>query len=280
MKISFTTLVNSFAIVYIKAETNFRPGTSKNIINRNIARFIRPLSITLFSVGISVPKSNAASPTNELREQIANTVSLLPGYGQPNLFYPKQLEGFWNVTKIVNDVTESSSSMFSTIDILRERQKLDNPINYIEHYISHEDHIVLDRSYSVTSYYRNLYQDSNIITNWDIVNPNVLTITSPNFKQAIRITKRSSEPQTAETKDRIFGTSEYALLSESPLASLSPPKVYGIRNLVRCQLISPMEAVGVERIFVYSSDTIDASDSKPVAVVKTRFTMQKLFNFE
>jgi hypothetical protein len=49
-----------------------------------------------------------------------------------------------------------------------------------------------------------------------------------------------------------------------------------MRVLERFRGIDGSTIQGVERIYVYGSETLDSSSSKPIAVVKSNFSMKKI----
>ena len=53
-------------------------------------------------------------------------------------------------------------------------------------------------------------------------------------------------------------------------------QIFGMRVLERFRGIDGSTIQGVERIYIYGSETLDSSSSKPIAVVKSNFSMKKI----
>jgi hypothetical protein len=101
----------------------------------------------------------------DIRESIAKSFSYLPGYGQPDIYYPLFFLGDWTAqTQLSTSISNGYNSSFFI--------PFDKSIISSRKYINYRDNIILDRSYSDTSYYRNLLNDPNLITIWDFQNPN------------------------------------------------------------------------------------------------------------
>eukprot|EP01041_Mallomonas_annulata_P012461 gene12461-26211_t len=182
------------------------PKSLKAGIQTVIKNSFAPLGVSLATL-LTIPcsmKSSVASA--DIREQIADTASFLPGFGLPDVYYPSNWEGYWAVNRTITEVIVTQPSLSFVIN-MKQSQEQNNPLIYDEHFVQYKDHIVSDRAYGLTNYYRTLLSDSNILCNWDISNPNIQSILSVSNRYDIRITKRSVEPESESktNKKRIFG---------------------------------------------------------------------------
>jgi len=118
-------------------------------------------------------KISKASADVGVKQSVADVAQYIPGFGESNVYYPRKWLGFWHVRKNITEVTILSPSL-SQVPILRQYLTEGNPIEYDQHYVTFDDKVVLDRSYSLTSYYRILFNNNNIITKWTPSDPNVI----------------------------------------------------------------------------------------------------------
>ena len=111
----------------------------------------------------------------DTRESIAKTISVVPGYGPPDIYYPSYFLGEWlvtnDITTIVNDDTYKNQPSMALIPYDQPKT-----LTYKRRYINYNGNIVLDRSFSETNYQRKYLNDENAIATWDITNPNNLNV--------------------------------------------------------------------------------------------------------
>lgn len=128
---------------------------------------------------ILMTTSLTTTVSQDVRESIAKSFSQIPGYGQPDVFYPTYFMGDWKVNQTIstsinkeNGYTESNIiKYFPPKTLLFQRR-----------YITYQGSIVLERSFSETNYFRQYLSDKNAIATWDITNPNNLNVLTSNGK--------------------------------------------------------------------------------------------------
>lgn len=214
------------------------------------------------------------------RETIAKSVAVLPGMGQPDVYYPKEFAGSWDVDQKYSEIAEQQSTT-RFINIL---QKLPIPtVQFEANFIERNGNVILDRSFAETNRYRSMFKNSDASAiaakaQWDPTNPNVITIsTSDNLIIEEKVTKRAVEQNL---EPGTFGYSEYYRLAEADATGLqySVPKIFGVRKMDRFRMDDAggegkiQRINGVERMYVYSGDSVDIKDV-PFAVVKSSFVM-------
>mmetsp|Transcript_31197 Transcript_31197/g.31736 ORF Transcript_31197/g.31736 Transcript_31197/m.31736 type:complete len:278 (+) Transcript_31197:46-879(+) len=260
--------------------TSLIPRSSKSIIFRSTSRFFTTAGTSALTLLSLDPNSLYSQANADIREQIAGTASILPGYGASDIFYPSFFEGYWTVNRTYSEVLIEAPT-FSFVDDAKKLKTKSRSLIYDEHYIEYNNKIVKDRSYSTANYFNALQSTNDMIAKWDISNPNKLSVSSPSFQYDILVTKRSVESikeSTSINKQKVFGYSEFSIISENLSATnLSPPKVFGSRVLVRLREESVNKLRGLERFFVYPINSLDlgSSISKPVVTIKSSFTMTR-----
>ncbi len=224
-----------------------------------------------------------ASDTTTFRETIAKTVAVLPGMGQPDVYYPSDFAGSWEVDQTYTEIAEKQP----TTRFLSTLQKLPIPatVKFATSFLERDGNVVLDRSFTETNRYQSLFKNSDASTviaaqaQWNPTNPNVLTVsTSDNLIIEEKVTKRAVEQNL---EPGTFGYSEYYRLAEADATGLqySVPKIFGVRKLERFRVEGGGEGKvqrirGMERMYVYSGDSVDIK-AEPLAVVKSSFVMTR-----
>ena len=147
------------------------PETSKVLC----ARSTRHVLTTCLTGYLLLAQNNKKSKAVELgaKESIANVAQYIPGFGQPDVYYPPNWFGFWHVRKSITEISSLSPSL-SQVSKLKQFLNDGSPLEYDNHFVLFNNKVILDRAYSLTSYYRNLYKDDNIITTWNPADPNII----------------------------------------------------------------------------------------------------------
>ena len=152
---------------------------SRNIkqqVMRDITKLIQSTSIvslTMFKASIAT----AAVSSPDLRESIAKSLANVPGYGQPDIYYPNYFIGDWHVVQTMSLSINSpiKSSLIYPIDG-------NKTIEYNRKYVEYDGNIIQERSYSETQYMRQYLSDPYCLAQWDYRNPNNLNILTSNNK--------------------------------------------------------------------------------------------------
>ena len=229
--------------------------------------FFSPLLVVKAKEGINI------------REEIAKGAASIPGYGQPDIFYPNTFEGRWRTTLTVNDViindVNSCSKLKEGLLYVKSFEAKRN-IDFIRSFVKRGDasgsSVVEDRAFSMKSLMEALTaRDAQ--ASWEASNPNLLTFSSVIADEAIiteqRVTKRSIEA----LDEGQVGYSEYSRLAEVSGNLLSAvPTIFGKRVLVRMKTNNPSAIVGVLRTYYYGGDYFEI-DANPIMIVKSRFVM-------
>ena len=278
-------------LIALKSALSYEFGSNPRLLSQQQTTkqsLSRAFSATI-SLGalLVAPRSIAAQ---SLREDISNTAAKIPGFGASNVVYPDVFEGEWSVDKDIYDIFGKKgvdiASLPLTIDLLdrvRDYQRRKEHLFFKERYSRYEGKVVLDRAISSSNYYRELLQEPNILSSWDVSNPNLLTVTTPQGKiTEFRVTKRAVEesPPASEFSGLAVGYSEYSRVAEVDAGglALAVPKVFGLRSLVRLKQDPEAEVPtfkGVERTYIYEANTLDIG-FEPLITVKSRFIMKKI----
>mmetsp|Transcript_20055 Transcript_20055/g.33562 ORF Transcript_20055/g.33562 Transcript_20055/m.33562 type:complete len:273 (-) Transcript_20055:661-1479(-) len=213
-----------------------------------------------------------ASSLMDTKEQIAKSASKVPGFGQADIYYPSRWAGDWKTVKSITD-TVSLSGDYDLPSCLRDVKSGDT-FGYTTSYVLYKENIVRDRT--VVS---DLSAISPIksISLWDPVNPNIQKLRYVNgLAVDIQVTKRSIE--TNPDTGLFQGFSEFFRLVETPVpvaGSPAIPKVYAGRILTRIKEVNDNELAGLERIFIYPSNTLDAArdSSKALLTIKSKLSL-------
>lgn len=244
---------------------------------------------TLAAASLLVIPGHAVA--NTLQEDIASNAAKIPGFGPTNIVYPDVFEGIWEVDKEIYDVIPAKKYAtlplpvtFSLIDTLVSYKN--KHLLYKDYYSRYNGNVVLDRAISSTNYARNLFGENNIISTWDVANPNLLTVSRGNGEiSELKVTKRAMEapPSAKEYTGSTVGYSEYSRIAQVQGGlQFAVPRLFGMRVLTRLKQGEDSDGKqykGVERIYVYEGDTLDIG-AEPLLTIKTRFTMVKQPSYE
>lgn len=143
------------------------------------------ISLSVALGPLDFPKAIAISP----EEVIQQGASQLPGYGQPDVYYPRAFTGVWRVTR--------TSERGETVTFQVRFIKLS------------DDRVVADRAYNELSYQTSLKPSSIQSVDWDTKHPNVLHVTFSNGTwKEVKVTKRSYQTGTTTDGLETFTASE------------------------------------------------------------------------
>ena len=235
-------------------------------------------------------------------EKIRKVSAILPGMGQPDVYYPSIYEGPWRceqeITGISSPIEEGKSEQTTALELLsRYEARLSSgngKLIYTRVFSPYDGKVVLDRGVSATNLYNALSKSNEKwLATFDPSNANSVGIASSDgLVFDTRVTKRSVEdiggtvvnadrmvPVTVNRKDDALGFSEFTRVVEdhskiSTGAGDFETKLYGTRLLARYKVISDDEIVGLERLYFYTTSEGELQGT-PVATVKSKITMRR-----
>jgi hypothetical protein len=95
-----------------------------------------------------------------LREQIAENAAKIPGFGQPDVFYPSSWVGKWSVTQTYSVITEKEASLKFIGMLNRSLTAMAGAgltTSFFRNYVEYNGKTVLDRSFTETDRFRSIY---------------------------------------------------------------------------------------------------------------------------
>ncbi len=270
----------------------------RSVIHKTIASSVSLLPLVRPST------SNAAQTAGEaVRRSAAN----IPGYGQPDVFYPSSFAGKWRATRVI----------VSSDDVIFDKLSIPMPLTlfYDVRFITADgdgnnsnakegEKVIADRQFNEASYYNALkaaieaQQQSQSATStstlptiqtvsWSQFNPNVCTINySDSSTKEIKVTKRAAE---LDESAGIISSSEYRRITTSS-GAMGIPSISASRVMTKWKS-NDMSSSGsdgkqvVEGIeVVYSDGTVGGdpmtmgmggSATKPQVSSKSRLRLEK-----
>ena len=213
----------------------------------------------------AVPLANVKKDV--VGEQIRQMAAILPNIGQPDVYYPDLYEGEWEVEQEVTGVVEKRKVLEKPLIVQGLEDK--NLVSFRRVYSRYGDKVVFDRGVSTSNYLQKLVENDKtekVIARFEVSNPNVVNVeTSGKRNIEIRVTKRSVEDtksivngndmQDASNVDGAISYSEFSRVVESE--GTGQPRLWGVRLLARYKQQSEGVITGLERLYVYDSDTLD-----------------------
>lgn len=147
------------------------PSQSGWTSRRNAAQTVAAPLITS-AIYCPFPARAASKSGSELRENVAQVASKLPGYGQPDVFYPASFLGSWQCGRelvSVEDISEDAAggaqeasndesaavraagwegSTLVSAALKDARALLNQPLSYRVRFIENNGHVVADRAFN------------------------------------------------------------------------------------------------------------------------------------
>ena len=145
------------------------------------------------------------------------------------------------------------------------------PLVYTRSYIDIGDSVVLDRATTQSNMWSSLL-NSKTLSLWSSDNPNVSTMQTVDGKlDEYKVMKRSVDM----AQDDFFGYSEFSRIAETKVSlQYDVPKIFGCRLLARFKQEDNNIVSGLERLYIYSGETLDLND-KPLAIIKSKIMMTR-----
>jgi len=213
--------------------------------------------------------------------ELKKVMSILPGIGTADIYYPLMYQGEWEVQQDIVGIIDNSATVNGKKPNLALRYEAIGPTGVIKYqrvYSKYDDKVILDRGVSTQNLFKQLYATTSLTT-FDPSNPNLVNVVLPdNLKINLLTTKRATEdPQKdgALGSDNAVGYSEFVRIFEDN--GVDEPSLYGYRLLARYK-VDPNDynhIIGQERLYIYTDNDADGG-SKALEVIKSKITMNRL----
>jgi hypothetical protein len=251
------------------------------VVRRSLAGLMPLIAV----MPLAPPLSRAALAETPV-ESIRKAASILPGYGPPDLIYPRCFAGRWRVTRSVAKVDEPLGEGAAPATALSHAREQEGAARCFEARflgVVDEPGCIADRAFNAERRAAALAAApvGTYSARWEPSNPNVLTLTSAGGRVVeTKVTKRSFESPA----DGAFGTSEYARVADAGSAGMldAVPLIRAVRVQVRyrwvpSESVDTIEALELEQIFdPTATGFADLSGATPVLATKARLTMTRL----
>lgn len=268
--------IHNLFILILLARAHRPPKSIQASYQRNLARGVTGATSIASILLTCTEKAHAASKA-DLRESIASAASILPGMGQPDIYYPESFAGRWstnrNITQIDGSKEAPSLAIFSS-----SMNPGRTPATYETVFKEYNSRVILDRRKTCLSEALAYSGDGiNAIAEWQESNPNILKLVYNTGKNVVvQVSKRSQEKE-------VVGYSEFGRLIESGVLDMDTTqpdttKVFTYRILSRLKQVDLNTIVGLERFFLYTQDTLDLATvkDKPILKVKSQITLTRI----
>lgn len=243
----------------------------------------RDVMLGIISIlSMPIPTNAAQTPGEAIRKSAAN----LPGYGQPDIYFPRFMIGKWRVTR---EIVSSDDHQLRQI-------QLPLIVSYDVRFISvdgdivsnQEDfNVVMDRQFNTKTYYESINFDkirpTIQTTNWSPYNPNICTTSySDGSVEEVKVTKRAVE---TNSDAGLISSSEFRRITKSVPDSMVPD-IRASRALTKWKISSEDEIQGIELIYTDPSIALDpmnasvSTSMKPFLSSKSFFKLERAMNKE
>lgn len=218
-------------------------------------------------------------------DEVRKAASVLPGYGPPDLRFPRLFLGRWTVVRTVASVQTPLGEAAAPEAALRAARALESgePLSYDMRFIEGADgEVIADRAFNAEQRAaapagspRGAFE-----ARWDASNPNVLTLADVRTGSLVetKVTKRSQEAPA----DGAFGTSEYARIADAGRAGVlsDVPVILASRVQTRYRWGAPdasaIEGLELTQTFdPTATGFADLAGATPVLTVKARLTLTR-----
>lgn len=225
-------------------------------------------------------------------EQIRKAAAILPGLGKPDIYYPSQYQGQWEMEQTITGIVSSSPPTTPVPSLIQGYESVlanpgDKTARYTRVYSSYDGKTILDRGVTTANLLSALNPTEKSLVTFNPANPNLVNImTSSGKKIELRVTKRSVEDMgsvvngrgTQDASETAAGISysEFARAIEQDGPD-GVPRQWGLRLLARYKEgADPGSLVGLERLYVYRDDGVDLGEQQPLKVIKSKVSMKRL----
>ena len=138
-----------------------------------------------------------------LGEAIRLGMANVPGYGQPDIYYPQIFEGRWKMTRTITPTNVGENIKVITYEV---------------RFLKKDGNVVQDRGFNEANRLVALDTDKSLLireTKWDVTNPNVLTITyQDGTGKEFRVTKRACEGDINNSNRWNLSSSEFRRITD------------------------------------------------------------------
>ena len=196
-----------------KMDDKFFSFTSGVTSEKSRRYILQRLTIATFLslVPLDLAQAVAISPEEVIRQG----ASQLPGYGQPDVYYPHTFSGVWRVTR----TSERGEKVIYKVRFVKLS----------------DGRVVADRAYNEISYQTAVRPSSIQSVDWDTKNPNVLHVTFSNGTwKEVKVTKRSYQAGTTSDGMKTFTASELRRITYTDYPDVnSIPTIQGSRLMTK-----------------------------------------------
>jgi hypothetical protein len=171
----------------------------------------------MLSITTITTTSDKALAAQTAGEAVRRSAANLPGYGQPDIYYPSSFIGKWKATRTIiasDDPALRSFNLPLTISYDLRFITVDGDSNGSS---NSNGKVIADRAFNEASYYNairallEVQMPASIQSvNWSPFNPNVLnTIYNNGSSKEIKVTKRAAELDDDNSTTTLISSSEY-----------------------------------------------------------------------
>lgn len=138
------------------------------------------ISSTLFSFNGPSRADYVQSTASQMREGVARSAAKIPGFGQPDVFYPTDWLGDWKTTVSITDVTVRNGAEGNDLPLCIGTLKSGTEHSYVRKFIKYDGHVVRDRSSGDD--FKSLCDADQVLSFWEPSNPNIRNLRFGNGK--------------------------------------------------------------------------------------------------
>lgn len=205
-----------------------------------------PRRSTLLTVAAAAPLALSVCPPAEALSDGADRLWEAIGGGPPDLYYPEEFFGTWQVvsTLVDVDVPMGEELLTDSRAVQRAKATINQPLPYMQRFVrAANGKVIADRPFNIESLTTASMGGRSIIEGieWDPENPNVMRIRIPGSSEIFsRVTKRFQEDAPAESR---LSTSE-VVEQVFPQGDGRPPRIKASRCLTKYKWRSEEAARG------------------------------------
>jgi hypothetical protein len=238
----------------------------------------REMVLIALSTMLPVASNAAQTPGEAIRRSAAN----IPGYGQPDVYFPSSMLGRWRVNR---QIVNSDDVQFANLP-------MPISVSYDVRFITVDGDndtkadfkVIADRQYNTASFY-NAVRSDNFPTiqsvSWSPFNPNVCTTNySDGSTVEEKVTKRAVD---SDLEAGFISSSEFKRITETSSSSMVP-NIKALRVLTKWKVTSDNTVEGIEVVYIDPSIALDpmtargGGSTKPILSSKSFFKLERISN--
>ncbi|KAJ1628242.1 hypothetical protein T492DRAFT_1019684 [Pavlovales sp. CCMP2436] len=215
-------------------------------------------------------------------ESIRQAAASIPGYGQPDIYYPPAFRGRRIASRHVFDVSGLETPGLATVAEEARRLAAGDYILYDVRFIVRDEHIIADRGWNAETFMAAVRVGAGSDTirpsaDWSASNPNILTLRDGLRLVEFKVTRRAVE----QPMENAFGASEYERVADAGSDGIlaAVPLIQARRVETRYRWALPPDGQPVSTIEVLErvswfdptkTGFADLKSASPSLVVKSR----------